>query len=111
MNDKFLSLLGMARRSGKLSLGHDAAINAIVKNRAKLCIMSSEGSQRLQKEMKHACTFENKNIPLLITDYTTVELSSAIGSKAAVITVDDEGFMKALTQRYNDLGDNNGRKE
>lgn len=102
MNDKFLSLLGMARRSGKLSLGHDAAISSIVKNKAKLCVMSSESSERLQKEMKHACTFENKNIPLLITEYTTLELSSAIGSKAAVITVDDEGFGKALTERYQD---------
>lgn len=100
MNDKFLSLLGMARRSGKLSLGHDAAINAVVKNKAKLCIMSKEGSERLQNEMKHACTYQNKNIPLLITEYTTFELSSAIGSKAAVITVDDEGFSKALAERY-----------
>lgn len=102
MNDKFLSLLGMARRAGKLSLGHDAAIASIVKNSAKLCIMSKEGSERLQKEMRHACTFENKNIPLLITTYTTMELSSAIGSKAAVITVDDEGFMKALEEKYQD---------
>lgn len=100
MNDKFLSLLGMARRSGSLSLGHDAAISSIVKNKAKLCIMSSEGSERLQKEMKHACTFQNKNIPILITEYTITELSAAIGSKAAVITVNDEGFTKALTQRY-----------
>ncbi|MBQ8504467.1 MAG: ribosomal L7Ae/L30e/S12e/Gadd45 family protein [Clostridia bacterium] len=111
MNDKFLSLLGMARRSGKLSLGHDAAISSIVKNRAKLCVMSKESSERLQKEMMHACTFENKNIPLLITEYTTLGLSSAIGSKAAVITVDDEGFVKALIQRYNENTDNTGRKE
>ena len=109
MNDKFLSLLGMARRSGKMSLGHDAAINAIVKNKAQLCVMSCDGSQRLKKEMHHACTFENKNIPLLITDYTLTELSVAIGSKAAVITVDDEGFARALTERYNEI--NKGRKE
>ncbi len=109
MNDKFLSLLGMARRSGKMSLGHDAAINAIVKNKAKLCVMSSDGSERLKREMHHACTFNNKNIPLLITDYTLSELSVAIGSKAAVLTVDDEGFGKALTERYNEI--NKGRKE
>lgn len=112
MNDKFLSLLGMARRSGKLSLGHDAAISSIVKNKAKLCIMSSEGSERLQREMKHACTFENKNIPLLITDYKTSELSAAFGGRAAVVTVDDEGFARALTERYTEnQTDNTGRKE
>ena len=109
MNDKFLSLLGMARRSGKMSLGHDAAINAIVKNKAKLCVLSCDGSERLKREMHHACTFQDKNIPLLITDYTLTELSAAIGSKAAVLTVDDEGFGKALTERYNEI--NKGRKE
>ena len=102
MNDKFLSLLGMARRGGKLSLGHDAAIGSIVRNKAKLCIVSAEGSDRLKKEMTHACSFDNKNIPVLITKYETLELSKAIGSKAAVMTVDDEGFAKALQERYNE---------
>lgn len=102
MNDKFLNLLGMARRGGKLSLGHDAAISSIVKNKAKLCIISSEASERLKKEMSHACSFEDKNIPVLITKYETFTLSKAIGSKAAVITVDDEGFAKTLQIRYNE---------
>lgn len=102
MNDKFLNLLGMARKSGKLSLGHDAAISSIVKNKAKLCIISFEGSERLKKEMAHACSFEGKNIPVLITKYETLTLSKAIGSKAAVMTVDDEGFAKTLQTRYNE---------
>ncbi len=101
MNDKFLSLLGIARRSGRVSLGHDAVINSIVRSRAKLCVMSKEASERLQKEIKHACTYENKNIPVIVTDYSLMELSSAVGSKAAVISVDDEGFAKALTAKYN----------
>ena len=100
MDDKFLSLLGMARRSGRVSLGHDAVIGSIIKNKAKLCIMSSEASQRLQKEIRHACTYENKNIPVIVTKYDTITLSSAIGSKAAVISVDDEGFAKALQGKY-----------
>lgn len=100
MNDKFLSLLGMARRSGRVSLGHDAVINSIVRSRAKLCVMSKEASERLQREIKHACTYENKNIPVIVTDYSLMELSSAVGSKAAVISVDDEGFAKALISKY-----------
>ena len=102
MNDKFLSLLGMARRAGKVSLGHDAAISSIVKSKACLCVLSAEGSDRLKREVEHACNYQGKSIPLLITDYTISELSFAIGSKAAVITVDDEGFAKALSERYTD---------
>lgn len=103
MNDKFLSLLGMARKSGKLCPGHDAAISSIVKNQAKICIISYEGSERLKKEMNHACSYDGKNIPLLIVNYTVPELSAAIGSKAAVITVTDEGFAKALGKRYDEI--------
>ena len=61
MNDKFLSLLGMARRCGKISLGHDAVISSVVKNKAKLVILSSEASERLQREIRHACTYDGKN--------------------------------------------------
>lgn len=100
MNDKFLSLLGMARRSGRVSLGHDAVIGSIVRNKAKLCVMSAEASERLQREIQHACSYENKNIPLIITKYSLLELSSAVGSKVAVISVDDEGFAKALEKKY-----------
>lgn len=103
MNDKFLSLLGMARRGGKLCPGHDASISSIVRNQAHICIISFEGSERLKKEMKHACSFEGKNIPLLIVNYTIPELSAAIGSKAAVLTVTEEGFAKALEKRYNEI--------
>lgn len=100
MNDKFLSLLGMARKSGRLCLGHDAAVSSVVKSKAQLCVISQEGSDRLKKEMAHACSFEGKNIPVIIVDYTITELSKAIGSKAAVLTVTDEGFAKALVKRY-----------
>lgn len=100
MNDKFLSLLGMARRSGNLCLGHDAAVSSVVKSKAQLCVISCEGSDRLKKEMAHACSFEGKNIPVIIVSYTITELSKAIGSKAAVITVTDEGFARSLVKRY-----------
>lgn len=99
MNDRFLSLLGMARRSGKISLGHDAVISSVVKNKAKLVIISSEASERLKKEMSHACSYGGKNIPILITSYTTAELSNAVGSKAAVMSLDDEGFAKAAQDK------------
>ncbi len=100
MNDKFLSLLGMARRSGNLCLGHDAAVSSVVKNKARLCIVSVEGSERLKREMAHACSFEGKSIPVIIADYPIQELSRAIGSKAAVITVTDENFASALMTKY-----------
>lgn len=95
----------MARRSGKLSTGHDAVISSVVKNKAKLVVVSAEGSDRLKKEIAHACSYGGKSIPVLFTRYTTKELSQAIGIKAAVISLDDEGFAKAAADKYtNDSG-------
>lgn len=100
MNDAFLSLLGMARRAGSLSLGHDAVISSVVRNKAKLCLLSSTASPRLVREITHACNFGGKNITVLVTRYDSQSLSAAVGSKAAVMSVDDEGFARALLKKY-----------
>lgn len=93
---KVLSLLGMARRAGRLSPGHDAAVEAIVKNKACLCLCCADASARLQREMRHNCSYANKAIPYFTTTFSMAALSHAIGSKAAVITVDDSGFAAKL---------------
>lgn len=98
--DKFLQLLGMCRRAGKLGCGHDAAIDSVVKNRAALCLVSASASERLVNEMQHACTYEGKNIRFIRMKYTTPELTRATGTKAAVLTVEDEGFAKRLVTLY-----------
>ena len=100
---KFLSLLGMARRAGRLSLGHDAAEEAIVKNKAKLCLCCADASARLQREMQHNCCFAHKSIPYLTLPVSMAALSKAIGSKAAVVTVDDEGFAKWLGSLFEEI--------
>ncbi len=100
MNDKFLSLLGMARRAGRVSLGHDAVIGSVVKSSARLCVVAADASERLKKEIGHACNYENKNIPVIYSKYTIKELSLAVGSKLAVLSVEDEGFAKALQEKY-----------
>lgn len=96
MNEKILSLLGLARRAGRLAPGHDAVVESIVKNRAKLCVLCLDGSERLEREIRHACRYDNKNIPVIRAGFSAGELSKAIGTKAAVISINDEGFAKKL---------------
>lgn len=96
MKTKILSLLGIARRAGRLAPGHDAAVESIVKNKASLCILCRDASERLEREMRHACSYENKNIHVVKADFDIKELSAAIGTRAAVITVNDDGFAKKL---------------
>lgn len=93
MNDKVLQFLGMARRANALSLGHDAALDAVLSKKAKLCIIASDASQRLEREFGRAS--ENK-IGLLRVPYTMEEIHHAVGFKAGVMTVNDLGFANAV---------------
>ena len=96
MTEKALSLLGLARRAGRLACGHDAAVEAIVKNRAQLCLCSADASDRLERELRHACTFEHKQIPFARLSVPMTALSKAVGTKAAVVTVNDKGFAERI---------------
>lgn len=100
MNEKILSFLGLARRAGRLAPGHDAAIESIVKNKAKLCVLCLDASERLEREIRHACSYGGKNIPVIKSGFSAGELSKAIGTKAAVVSVNDEGFSKKLLSMF-----------
>lgn len=94
----------MARRAGKLGLGHDAAKGAIVSGKAKLCILSNDVSDRLKAEFSGLADAENRSVPVIVTNFTMFELGHAVGSKAGVITVNDQGFAQRLERLSQDGG-------
>lgn len=95
-NPKLLSLLGMCRRASRLSCGHDAAIGSVRSKSAKLCLLSSDSSQRLRKEIEREASFEGRDIPVKLMLSTMEEIGKATGLKSAVVSVNDEGFAKTM---------------
>ena len=95
---KYLSMLGMARRAGKLSMGHDMALKAIKNHKAKLLIFASDVSPRLINEFNTQTERYSKNIICCNIEETINELYAALGYKAGVITVDDANFSNRITQ-------------
>lgn len=95
-NQKLLSLLGMCRKAGKLSCGHDGAVGAIRSKSAKLCLLSSDSSERLRNEINHETSYEGCRIPIRILEFDMMEVGAATGLKSAVLSVNDEGFAKAM---------------
>ena len=82
-NDKALSMLGICRRAGKLSCGHDAAQTAIKHGHARLCLLSSDASERLCEEFERACSSEGRSVPIT-------------SLRSAVLTVDDRGLASRI---------------
>lgn len=98
MNDKFLSLLGIAKRAGRLAFGHDAVKDAVSGGKAQLLIFSSDSSERLRDEFSKK--LQNSEKTVIYTDYTMADIHFATGSKAAVICVLDSGFSERLKELY-----------
>ena len=79
MANAALSFLGLCRKAGRLAIGHDAAVDTLVRHRSKLVLLASDGSPRLAQEARRLC--ERHGVPLLRTPYTMREYEAAIGNK------------------------------
>lgn len=96
--NKVLSMLGLARRAGKLSMGHDMAEKAIRAHKAKAVIFCSDASKRLVSEFEKIIENAKSHAELYVTDITMAEIHFSIGYKAGVMTLDDENFSERVIE-------------
>lgn len=94
---KAINLLGLAERAGKLTTGTETVINELNKHKIKAVIMASDVQDNTAEKVNRAA--RKDNIPM-ITMFTAIELSKAIGKKVLGLT--DAGFAKALVKKINE---------
>lgn len=95
MNEKLLSLLGIARRAGRLSLGFDAAADAMKNGSSCLLLLACDLSQRSYGSITYIATQNNTGTMRL--DITMEQLGSAVGKRqTGIISVNDKGFADKL---------------
>lgn len=92
MTDKFFNAMGLARRARKLCIGHDEVKTSVRNGKAVLVVMTSDASERLQREMSNL----SGEIPLIKTDATMQEMGFYIGKKSAVFSVIDDGLKNLI---------------
>ncbi|MDR1564438.1 MAG: ribosomal L7Ae/L30e/S12e/Gadd45 family protein [Oscillospiraceae bacterium] len=101
MNDRFLSLLGLARRAGKCELGFDAAKESIIKNKSRLLVLASDISPNTEKNINFFAS-ENGTTTVFKTEYTEEDLYGAIGKSVKIISLTDSGFAKKALALLNE---------
>lgn len=93
MHDRFLSLLGLARRAGKVASGEAQVEAFLKKKKGCLLIVAEDAPNAFAKFSPWA---KDLNIPVLVTGKKR-DLGHAIGlSPRSVILITDEGFAKAI---------------
>lgn len=102
-----MGFLGICRKAGKLLCGHDVVKESVISSSAQLVFLSSDASERLEKEMRHACTYNGKNIPVIRTGCTMDEFGISLGKRSAVFSVTDTGFATKIIQKFGEELDDN----
>ncbi len=97
MQNKVLSLMGIATKAGKTVSGEFSVEKAVKEGRAVLVIVSTEASDNTKKMFTNMCTFYE--VPLYFIG-TKDELGMATGkAMRASVAILDEGLAKALEKQ------------
>ena len=89
MNNKLLSLLGLMRRAGKLSLGFDAAAESAESGVSCLILTTADISPKTLKELNYKI---NNKIDVMALRCNQDDMQRAIGKAVKIISINDKGF-------------------
>lgn len=106
MENKILSFLGLAQRSGNLVTGEDTCTSYIKKNAAKLVIVANDASDNTKKKFRDMTT--NRNTRFVVFGKRD-DLSHAVGKmNRTVYIIKDEAFANKLFSLIKDCSNNLG---
>ena len=92
--DKVLSLLGLARRAGRLEAGFDACRESARAGKAALLVAAGDVSEKTFKNLRYEA--QRAGIEAVRLQTAMEELGRACGVRAGVVAVADKGFAWAL---------------
>lgn len=93
----FYAMIGMAKRAGKVSEGEFIVKRAVKKNMARLVIIACNASDNTKKSIINSCSYYKVKY---IEAGDMEALGKCVGApKRAVISVDDDNFAKAVSDK------------
>lgn len=96
MDSRFLSLLGLCKRAGKLCAGEDPVLEAVSAHNARLVLAAEDISAHSLRKLTAAC---GERVPLMQLRASRAELGAALGWAAcAAAAVQDMGFAEKLAK-------------
>lgn len=100
MNSKFLGMLSLAMRAGKLAPGEGKAEDAVRSSKAKLILISNDASDNTEKKFSDMGAYHKVPVLKIADRYET---GRAIGRDfAVVIAVTDDNFANQLLKLRNE---------
>ena len=93
MEPKILNLLGLAQRAGFIVSGEEGVELALKKGTMKIVFIASDASEKTRDKFVKKCYFYQVECNL---DFSSIELSKALGKPRKIVGLIDQGFYVAL---------------
>jgi len=94
--NKALSLLGLAKKAGRVAVGGEAVSGALYQSSARLILTSSDAAKNTLRRLSNYETVKHIHLP-----YDKEELGAALGFRScAIVAICDAGFAKAFISAY-----------
>lgn len=110
MSSNLLSLVGLAKKAGRLEVGEEPVGAAARARQARLILVASDAAENTRRRARHFA--EAGSVPWAGIPFTKAELGGAVGrSSCAMAALTDTGFAASMaaklaamdSQRYGDL--------
>ena len=99
--DKILSLLGFAKRAGKIIAGSNAVQRSLLLGKSYLIIIAEDAGLSIKSKMMRLC---NENSVSYLVYGNSEILSKALGEVNKVIfSVEDENFAKSILDKNEEM--------
>lgn len=92
--DKFLQMLSLARRAGKLAYGFDAVEEAILTGRTSLILISSQAAERTERNIRRIA--QENGVEALSVPYAPEDWFPVLGKGVAALAVTEPNFARKL---------------
>lgn len=91
--DRFLTLLGLARRAGRLELGETPVYEALSEGRCRAVFLAQDAADNTRDRLEN----RRGEVPLYSVPFTKEELGRALGREScAMAATGDAGFREGL---------------
>jgi ribosomal protein L7Ae-like RNA K-turn-binding protein len=99
LKEKFLGMLGLAKRAGKIQTGEEICSKAVKSGISRLIIVACDASENTKKSITNSCKFYGVQY---VEQCTKAEIGKFTGADSrAVVSVNDDNFAKAILDRLN----------
>ena len=93
MEPKILNILGLAQRAGFIVSGEESVELALSKKNVKIVFVANDASEKTRDKFIKKCYFYQVKCNL---DFSSIELSKALGKPRKIVGLIDQGFYVAL---------------